>query len=169
MNTRFLQVEDKNETNANSPPPSHEPPNKKLKSDPKLQMLKEAFGTLKNTTNKPQQDMELKFFFDFIQEKLKNYSRDTKNTIQHEIFQIIMRADQGYYNSMQNYGHYSTTQNQESSHNSNSPIAINKETPYVDLNTVGPSTSSQDPPYSPHSNHSNSSQYSSDMNFHDYV
>lgn len=160
-------MEDKNGTNANSPPPSLEPPNKKLKSDRKLQMLKEAFGILKNTANKPQQDMELKSFFDFIQEKMKNYSRDKKNTIQHEIFQIIMRADQGYYNSMQNYGYYSATQNQQSPRNSNSSIATNKETPYVDLNTAGPySTSSQNPPYSPHSN---SSQYSLDMNFEDYV
>lgn len=64
-----------------------------------------------------------------------------------------MRADQGYYNSMQNYGYYSATQNQQSPRNSYSSIATNKETPYVDLNTAGlSSTSSQNPPYSPHSN-----------------
>lgn len=110
--------------------------------------------------------MELKYFFDFIQEKIKNYSRDTKNTIQHEIFQIIMRADQGYYNSMQNYSYYSATQNQQSPRNSTSSMATNEETPYVDLDTAGPASTSQNPSYSPHSN---SSQYSSDMDFDDYI
>ncbi|VVC88876.1 unnamed protein product [Leptidea sinapis] len=104
-NKQVEELENTDENNANSPTTSLETSNKKLKADPKLQMLKEAFGILKHTANKPQQDMELKSFFGFIQEKMKYFSRDTKNAIQQEIFQIVMRADQGYYNTMPNYGY----------------------------------------------------------------
>lgn len=56
----------------------------------------EEFSAVNITTNKSQQETELRTFFEFVQEKMKNYTRETINSIQHEIFQIIMRADQGF-------------------------------------------------------------------------
>ena len=185
----YLQADDQNgNENVDDHVTSPEPNRKKLKQDPKLQMLKEAFGILKNTANKPH-DTELRSFFDFIQEKMKNYTKDTKNAIQHEIFQIIMRADQGYYNSIQNYGYYSTTQHQQAPRRATSSNVTNQEAPFSDVNIALPSTSSSanqqassanhqqaysanqqaSSPPAPYSPYSNSSDYSSDMNFEDYV
>lgn len=78
-------------------------------------MLKEAFCILKTATDKPpptqmnEQNPELRSFFDFIIEKMKNYNNQTKNSVQHEIFQIIVRADQGYYDVPE--GYYSQSAN----------------------------------------------------------
>lgn len=167
-------VNHNNNLNTDSDSASPEPGTKKLKPDPKLQMLKEAFGLLKTAADKPKKDAELQCFFDFIQEKMKSYTRETKNAIQHEIFQITMRADQGYYNSIQNYGYYSSSQNQQAPRPSTSSFTITEiDSSAVNIPRASTSSSNQNQqtpvqsaPYSPYSNSSN---YSSDMNFEDYV
>ncbi|GBP97692.1 hypothetical protein EVAR_65931_1 [Eumeta japonica] len=91
------------------------PPPKKAKQDIKLKMLKKAFGILKESVNKPpatnENDRELQSFFNFIIKKMKKYSAHTKTTVQQEIFQIISRADQGYYDNATQYGYYSQQNN----------------------------------------------------------
>ncbi|GBP43106.1 hypothetical protein EVAR_96368_1 [Eumeta japonica] len=92
------------------------PPPKKAKQDIKLKMLKEALGILKESVNRPppatnENDRELQSFFNFIIEKMKKYSAHTKNTVQQEIFQIISRADRGYYDYATQYGYYSQQNN----------------------------------------------------------
>ncbi|XP_023716566.1 uncharacterized protein LOC111869341 [Cryptotermes secundus] len=94
-------------------PTQHEPAPKKLKRDPKLQLLKEAFGILQAAANRlplPQSaddNPELRLFLDFILAKMKNYSTQTRNLIQGDIFQIIFRADQGFYDDPRQYGYFS--------------------------------------------------------------
>ncbi|XP_077302074.1 uncharacterized protein LOC143922619 [Arctopsyche grandis] len=104
------------------------PQRKKLKPDPKLQLIKDAFCVLKTASNssKNEQDLELRSYFDFIIEKMKNYSRTTKNSVQNEIFQIIMRADQGSYDSANHCGNL--TGNQQSTSVTNTQIRQNVDT-----------------------------------------
>ncbi|XP_066991937.2 uncharacterized protein [Anabrus simplex] len=84
-------------------PAVHEPATKKVKTDPNLQMLKEAFGILQASANRHPSPLsandnpELRSFSDFILAKMKTYSLRTKNAVQREIFQIIFRADEGFY------------------------------------------------------------------------
>lgn len=72
-------------------------------------MLKEAFGILKTASNRAtppeptEENRKLKSFANFITEKMKKYSNQTKNIVQQEFFQTIFRADQGYYEHPQQH------------------------------------------------------------------
>lgn len=88
-----------------------EPTPKRLKHDPKLQMLKEAFGILKSAAEKPKQtdnekdeNPEAKSFCNYIYQKMKNYNRQTLNLVQQEIMQVIFRTDQTNYSYGHRYG-----------------------------------------------------------------
>lgn len=86
------------------------------KPDPKLQLLKDAFGILKaaaNHTPPPPQppqlhddNPEIRSFLDFVLQKMKTYSRHTNNLVQQEICQIIFRADQGGFEHPQRVGYF---------------------------------------------------------------
>ncbi|KAK4876571.1 hypothetical protein RN001_009077 [Aquatica leii] len=88
-----------------------EPRPKKRKEDPKLHMLKEAFAILKSAyvpqEVRKETHPEVASSVAFIGEKMKSYSTATKNMVQQEIFQILVRVDQGYYEGPPGHPQYS--------------------------------------------------------------
>ncbi|RLU25089.1 hypothetical protein DMN91_003181 [Ooceraea biroi] len=96
--------DDKDEANTNKEEESTklQPPKKVPKQDPKLVMLKEAFGVLKSVSSSSND--EIKSFLSFIENKMKRYNEHTKNIVQQAICEIVFKADNGYYENY--FGNY---------------------------------------------------------------
>ena len=68
-----------------------------------LNILKTASSNL----NKPATETdEMTSFFNYVSQKSKNYSPATKIGVQHAIFEIIMKADRGFYDWNLDNTHY---------------------------------------------------------------
>ncbi|KAG5867873.1 hypothetical protein JTB14_028313 [Gonioctena quinquepunctata] len=121
MNTQVNTSNEVTYDNANteaSTSNSVEPSPKKSKLDPKLQVLKEAFGILKSAAEQLKDDNpELRSFCDFIYQKMKNYNKQTMNSVQQEIMQIIFHADQTNYDFENCYGNLPETTDIDIKHN----------------------------------------------------
>lgn len=89
-------------TNASPRPPI------KRKYDPKLAMLKDAFGILKSASTKSNQDDEIGTFCKFLESKLRSYDHRTKNLVQQRLCDIVFKADAGYFSNNQQYGYYTS-------------------------------------------------------------
>lgn len=93
---------------SNSLQPQVPPPPKKKKVDPKLAILKDAFGILKTSASKFNDDNdEIITFFKFAANKMRKYDTHTKNAVQQAICDILFKADYGYYSQSQ-YGYYTS-------------------------------------------------------------
>ncbi|KAF5308920.1 hypothetical protein FQR65_LT00002 [Abscondita terminalis] len=84
------------EDNDNSPPSC-----KKRKMDSvSPQTINETVELLSTSSTEPpgpaNLDVELKSFFDFVLEKMKNYNNRTKNRIEYEIMHVLYKANEGY-------------------------------------------------------------------------
>lgn len=77
-------------------PTVYEPRRKKPREDPKLQSSCSSSNT---ESNESDIEIELHRFFDYLMEKIKFYHADTRNTVQHKIYQIIVNADKGLYDN----------------------------------------------------------------------
>lgn len=66
-------------------------------------VLADVMGILKTTANKLDNSIGIpdltKSFASFIGAKMSNYSPQTRTSVEHAIFEIIMKADRGYYES----------------------------------------------------------------------
>lgn len=88
-----------------TPEVAPEPPRKSAKPDPKLQMLKEAFGILKTASSKPTDPIsnikndEIRSFLEFVGSKMTKYSENTKNAVQEGICDLIFKADRHYFDN----------------------------------------------------------------------
>ncbi|XP_069363698.1 uncharacterized protein [Maniola hyperantus] len=86
------------------------PPKKKKSTDDKI--VTEALQVLKTATEKLSDNsklsQEVHSFINFIGAKMESYSRLTKNMVQKAIFDVIMKADSGYYNYQPDVQGYTT-------------------------------------------------------------
>ncbi|CAG4936677.1 unnamed protein product [Parnassius apollo] len=68
-------------------------------------VLTDVVGILKTTAQKLDSSSSIpdltKSFISFIGAKMSNYSSQTRTSVEHAIFEIIMKADRGYYESWQ--------------------------------------------------------------------
>ncbi|CAK1592552.1 unnamed protein product [Parnassius mnemosyne] len=120
---RLYQVENNNDAILDQPsteqttygPPSptntSPTPPKKRKYDPKLAMLKDAFGILKLASTKSNQDDVIGTFCKFLENKLRSYDHRTKNLVQQRLCDIVFKADAEYFSNNEQYGYY-TSQSQ---------------------------------------------------------
>lgn len=80
------------------PETTQAPSNKRSKPDPKLDMLKSAFGILKTVASKSEDnDDEIGSFCKFVGNKLRSYDIRTKNMVQQALCDVLFKADSGYF------------------------------------------------------------------------
>lgn len=74
---------------------------KKRHYDPTHTMMENAFDMMKTATatlTKPcQEPDEITAFFNYVSTKVKNYPSETRKGVQHAVFEVLMKADQGFY------------------------------------------------------------------------
>jgi hypothetical protein len=87
-------VEERNQFIAS--PPTPVPPKKMKKGREECEMLDKAFTRLTSSAAAAaSSDDECRSFGNLIANKLRNYSSRTRNTVQHEISNMIFAANQG--------------------------------------------------------------------------
>lgn len=72
--------------------------------------MSSAFNILKNAAEKLDtgnvKPNEIDSFFSYVATKVKKYSSETQTSVQHAVFEILMKADRGYYDwAAPNYQH----------------------------------------------------------------
>jgi len=89
--------------------------NKRMKvkgSEASTSMMKNAFEILKTTASKlnkqPSQPDEVSSFFTYVSSKVQKYSIQAQKGIQHAMFEILMKADQGFYDIQHSYNQPAT-------------------------------------------------------------
>ncbi|KPJ14067.1 hypothetical protein RR48_02668 [Papilio machaon] len=90
-------------------------------------VLSDVMGILKTTANKLDNSIGIpdttKSFASFIGAKMTSYSPQTRTSVEHAIFEIIMKADRGYYESWRH-------QNNRPSISAGPPSGTNEAGPY---------------------------------------
>ncbi|VVC98164.1 unnamed protein product, partial [Leptidea sinapis] len=121
---------------SNSLQPQVPPPPKKEKVDPKLAILKDAFGILKTSASKSNDDNdEIITFFKFAANKMRKYETHTKNAVQQAICDILFKADYGYYSQSQ-YGYYTSPSSSTSTNVPSTPFVCQQNTTPTRRKTV---------------------------------
>lgn len=89
--------------------------NKRMKrkgSEASTSMMINAFDILKTTASKldkqPSQPDEVSSFFTYVSSKVQKYSIQTQKGIQHAMFEILMKADQEFYDIQHSYNQPAT-------------------------------------------------------------
>jgi hypothetical protein len=81
---------------------------KERRPDESTKLMSDALTVLKTAANNlntsPSQD-EVKSFCAFVMAKMNSYSQDTRKKVQHAIFNILVKADRGFYERAQNMFH----------------------------------------------------------------
>lgn len=107
-------------------------------------MLSDVMGILKTTANKLDNSIGIpdttKSFASFIAAKMTSYSPQTRTSVEHAIFEIIMKADRGYYESWHHQNNHAYGSHQDD-HLSRARQNC------VDLTTIPPSGTNEAGPY----------------------
>lgn len=85
---------------------------KQAKKDDNSSILSDVVGILQTTANKlgssGASDLATTFAC-YVSAKMKTYAPQTRNSVEHAIFEILMKADKGYYESSYFQQHNSPT------------------------------------------------------------
>ncbi|CAH1975212.1 unnamed protein product [Acanthoscelides obtectus] len=110
-------------------PPNLQSDKNKTRSSP---IMSDAFQILKNAAKKmdkePTQPSEIDSFFNFVAAKVQKYPPPIQQTIQHAVFDLIIKADRGFLNptSIQPYNDSQPTsyiQSQATNHINSQPTS----------------------------------------------
>ncbi|GBP62331.1 hypothetical protein EVAR_48504_1 [Eumeta japonica] len=84
-------------------PPNEQTPKGAKQTRREENVLSDVMGILRKTTNKLDSSLCIpditKSFVYFIGAKMSNYSPQTRTSVEHAVFEIIMKVDRGYYES----------------------------------------------------------------------
>ncbi|XP_050517596.1 uncharacterized protein LOC126892170 [Diabrotica virgifera virgifera] len=88
------------------------PPKRSKRADePSSSMMSNAFNILQNAADKldtlKEKPNEINTFFTYAATKVINYSKETQTAVQQAVFEILMKADRGVYDSASSHHQHS--------------------------------------------------------------
>lgn len=108
-----VDVEDAERGEGEASTSSYEKPTKRAKRsvDINTSLMSSAFEMLKNAAQKldkqPTKANEVDCFFTYVASKVNNYSPEVQKSVQHAIFDILVKADKGQYDQRaHNYNNF---------------------------------------------------------------